>query len=233
MFLPIFERYRCYPGVVPIRYALIADIVGSRTLTGRDQAQTRLNEVFTQAERDLDLVHPVWATVGDEFQAVARSLGNLIVLTTRIHLLVASPLDLRFGLGAGTVVDVSEANGTTPGIQDGSAWWAAREAIEQVHALEDSGHQYARSRYSVSEDASRSSPEPPAVNSFLLLRDHITRRMKDRERRITASVLLGDTQTEIARAERMSQSSVSEALHRSGGAALTEALSQWTQEAPR
>jgi DNA-binding CsgD family transcriptional regulator len=52
------------------------------------------------------------------------------------------------------------------------------------------------------------------------LRDHLISAMKPRERRVAAASLLGDAQADIAEAEGITQSAVSQSLRRSGGAAL-------------
>ena len=54
-----------------IQYAIIADIVGSRALPDRAQAQQTFIDVLTRAGEGLDLPRSPYATVGDEFQAVA------------------------------------------------------------------------------------------------------------------------------------------------------------------
>jgi DNA-binding CsgD family transcriptional regulator len=48
--------------------------------------------------------------------------------------------------------------------------------------------------------------------------------MKARERRVAGLALMGTSQAEIARAEAISQSAVSQNLRRSGASALSEAL---------
>jgi len=54
------------------------------------------------------------------------------------------------------------------------------------------------------------------VDGLVLLRDHVLGRLKARERRIAAALLGGATQAEAARAERITQSAVSQAVARSG-----------------
>ena len=54
------------------------------------------------------------------------------------------------------------------------------------------------------------------MDGLALLRDHVLGRLKARERRIAAALLGGATQAEAARAERITQSAVSQAVARSG-----------------
>ncbi|WP_128774425.1 SatD family protein [Actinomyces oricola] len=218
-----------------IYYAIIADIVGSRRLPDRAGSQEGILKTFAQAGQGLHLPHPAWATVGDEFQALAASLDDALTLTLRTHLLLPEGLELRFGIGAGDATDLrspdtdlgpDRGSQTGPGIQDGSAWWAARAAIDTL------GGPLARQREA--RTLYREAPRPGLsqqqadmellVNSMLQLRDHVVGRMKARERRLAAGLALGYTQSRLARQEGISQSAVSQSLRRSGATALLRPL---------
>lgn len=196
--------------------ALIVDIVGSRTLDDRAGAQDEVLQVFSTVHARHPFRQPLWATVGDEFQAVFDDVADALRATAIAQLLFSPELDCRFGLGMGEVRTV----GDQTAIQDGSAWWFAREAIVEAHAREDKANPYLRTWF-ISD---RSRPEVDAiVTSYLLVRDHTIRRMNPRERRIAAGALLGRRQSELASEEGVSQSAVSQSLQRSGGAALVAA----------
>ncbi|WP_233188392.1 SatD family protein [Actinomyces qiguomingii] len=168
------------------------------------------------------------ATVGDEFQAIAASLSAALTLTLRVQLLLPEGLALRFGIGVGGVETVSvDAGGTgaDAGIQDGSAWWAAREAIERAHAAQDAGREFCRTWVRVAQDAvvpGDAQESEAVVNALLLLRDQAVARLRPRQRRMTTALLAGTTQVEVARAEKVSQQAVSD-FSRGVGAALIEA----------
>ena len=66
-----------------LRYAVIADIVGSRTLTNRAEAQRIFEAALERAAEGLGLLEAPYPTVGDEFQAVAYSLEDALLLTLR------------------------------------------------------------------------------------------------------------------------------------------------------
>ena len=89
-----------------VRYAIIADIVGSRRLPDREAAQRIFLDVLVRAGKGLDLPGAPYATVGDEFQAVASDLATALTLTLRTQLLLPSRLSLRFGVGRGEVREV-------------------------------------------------------------------------------------------------------------------------------
>ncbi|SDC65703.1 SatD family (SatD) [Sanguibacter gelidistatuariae] len=159
---------------------------------------------------------PLWATVGDEFQAVFDDVAAALRATAIAQLLFSPEVDCRFGLGLGELRTV----GDDATIQDGSAWWFAREAIVEAHSREDKANPYLRT-WLASDD---SRPDIAAiVNSYLLVRDHTIRRMNPRERCVAAGALLGRRQSELATEERISQSAVSQSLQRSGVATLVAA----------
>lgn len=196
--------------------ALIVDIVRSRELEDRVSAQRSIRDAFERASEERPARRQLWPTVGDEFQAIFFTLNDALLTTSLVRLLLPEEVDCRFGLGRGQTVDVDErAPGT---IQDGSAWWNAREAIEETHRREHGNEPYLRSWF-VADDAAETGGMS-LVNSFLLLRDASISSMKPRDRRLTAGKLLGDSQSELARREKITQSAVSQSLKRSGGAVL-------------
>ena len=109
---------------------------------------------------------------------------------------------LRFGVGVGTISEIDGVVEGSPGgaaahpIQDGSAWWAAREAIERAHALQDEGRSYARTWLRIHSDAENGSggkwgEREGLVNSLLILRDQTVFRFQPRQRRMMAGLLMG------------------------------------------
>lgn len=208
-----------------VYYAIIADIVGSRRLTDRHAAQATFADALARAAAGLELPQPPVATVGDEFQAVTATLADALTLTFRVQLLLPEDLSLRFGIGVGRVETVSADAGTDAIIQDGSAWWAAREAIEQAHAVQDAGREFCRTWMRVAQDAvgpGNAEESEAIVNALLLLRDQAVARLRPRQRRMAAALLAGSTQVEVARAEKVSQQAVSD-FSRGPGGALIEA----------
>ena len=74
-----------------LRYAVIADIVGSRTLANRADAQRVFESALERASEGLALLQAPYPTVGDEFQAVAYTLEDALLLTLRAQLLLPPP----------------------------------------------------------------------------------------------------------------------------------------------
>ena len=203
------------------RYALIVDIVRSRDLADRTGAQRAVEDAFALAATEVPLAAPLWATVGDEFQAVAARLPQAVWTAGVVRLLLPEGLDVRIGIGCGEIRDVAPAGGAGAAIQDGSAWWAARAAIDEAHARADGDAPYSRTWY-VAPD------EDPGVVALvagqLVLRDRMIDGMTSTQRAYAGASALGRTQAEIAAGRGVSQSAVSQSLRRSGGAALVAAL---------
>lgn len=199
--------------------ALIVDIVNSRKLRDRVGAQQSVRSVFEDARKQHPALRPLWPTVGDEFQAVFETLGDALLTTAVVRLALPEDVDCRFGLGRGETIDVDSS--APVAIQDGSAWWNAREAIEVTHRREHKNEPYLRSWFVSSNP--KESGTMALVNSFLLLRDSFISSMRPRDRRITVGALLGSSQLDLAEREGISQSAVSQSLRRSGGTAIVAA----------
>ena len=137
-----------------LRYAVIADIVGSRTLTDRADAQRIFEAALERASEGLALLQAPYPTVGDEFQAVAYTLEDALLLTLRAQLLLPPQLQLRFGIGAGRIEEFASGvhrqapargrGAESAALQDGSAWWAARAAINRAHDVQDASNPFIR-----------------------------------------------------------------------------------------
>lgn len=226
------RHYKHYRETVNVSYALIADIVRSRELPDRRRAQHVIYETLDRAAEGLALTQHPYATVGDELQAVSATLTDALALTLRTHLLLPEGLGLRFGIGAGAISEVEgEVVGGSHGaagrlIQDGSAWWAAREAIERAHHLQDEGRSFVRTWLRIHPDSARGSEgagreREGLVNSVLILRDQTVFRFQPRQRRMMAGLLMGQTQVGVARQEKVSQQAVSD-FARGIGSSLLE-----------
>lgn len=219
-----------------LRYAVIADIVGSRTLTNRADAQRIFEAALERASEGLALLQAPYPTVGDEFQAVAYTLEDALLLTLRAQLLLPSQLQLRFGIGAGRIEEFASGvhrqvpargrGAESAALQDGSAWWAARAAINRAHDVQDSSNPFIRTWFMAhaSVESEFSSHCQTCINAMLSLRDHSILKLSARHRRITASLLLGKTQVEIARAEKLSQQAISDFARGTGAGLIQSSL---------
>jgi len=190
------------------RATLIGDVVGSRALADRARVHRLLNEALRGVADDA--IDPPAFTVGDEFQGAFTSVGLAIDSALSLRLAVAPGIDVRFGIGWGAVTMLDE----TAGIQDGPGWWAAREAIEwTASAQRQPGLTLVRTSFRVSGD---SRADVDAINAALICRDHLLGSLDDRSTRIVKALLNNQTKKDIAAAEDISASAVSQRAGRDG-----------------
>ncbi len=190
------------------RATLIGDVVGSRTVADRAGAHRMLN----RALRDVadEAVDPPAFTVGDEFQGAFTSVGLAIAAALSLRLAVAPEIDVRFGIGWGAVTMLDEA----AGIQDGPGWWAAREAIEwTASAQRQPGLALVRTSFRA---AAGTRADLDAINAALICRDHLLGSLDDRSTRIVKALLKNQSKKDIAAAEGISPSAVSQRSGRDG-----------------
>lgn len=207
-----------------LRVAVIIDLVNSRQLLSRSSVQGEIERSFALVNERTAPEQPIEATIGDEFQAMYATPVQAIEATMLARLSLPEGIDCRFGLGRGEAITFG--SGAAGLLQDGSAWWLAREAIDEAHKRQDSRTPSVRSWYrsdasSTAQDAG--TPES-LVNAYLIARDHIIGSMTERGRRITFGSMIGRSQQELAEQEGISQSAVSQSLRRSGGANLVATL---------
>lgn len=188
--------------------ALIGDVVGSRSAPDRSGLHRALTQALETSTGSA--ISAPALTVGDEFQGTYSSVGAAIDAALSVRLALAPTVDIRFGIGWGemTLLDAGS------GIQDGPGWWAAREAIEWTAAAQSqAGLALVRTAYRC---ASAGGPDPEAVNAALLCRDHLLGSLDDRALRIVRGLRAGRSKKELAMAEGISASAVSQRAGREG-----------------
>lgn len=182
---------------------VIGDVVGSRRAPDRRALHQRLAGVLETVGFGF--------TVGDEFQGTHPTVGMAIDAALHVRLAVAPDIDIRFGIGWGSVAVLDPSTG----IQDGPGWWAARAAIEwTATAQRQPGLAMVRTSYR--RDADTGGPDPAAVNAALLCRDHLLGSLDDRSLRIFKGLLTNHTKKDIAAEEGISASAVSQRAGRDG-----------------
>jgi SatD family (SatD) len=188
--------------------AIIGDVVGSRSAPDRG----RLHQAITAALADVGTgaIDPPALTVGDEFQGTYGSVGEAIDAALSIRLALQPDIDIRFGIGWGEVTLLDKATR----IQDGPGWWAAREAIEWTAAAQaQPGLALVRTTF---RSAAAGGPDANAVNAALMCRDHLLGSLDDRSERILRGLRAGRSKKELAMAEGISASAVSQRAGRAG-----------------
>jgi len=200
--------------------AVIGDLVGSRSSGDRAEVQRGLVAALEAVNTMVPPLQPLAPTIGDEFQGVFADLPSALRATLLVRLSLAEGLDTRCGVGAGTLRVVGRSDFGLS--QDGPAWWAAREAVNEAKRRESGKDHSLRTWFVAAPDAG--GPPAPVVNAFLLCRDQIVDGLSARHRRMLLGSLRGLTQREIAAQEDVTQSAVSQGLRHSGAMAVTAAL---------
>lgn len=207
---------------------VIGDLVGSRRSRDRMALHQDLVNALATANRLCHPAEPLAPTVGDEFQGVFHNLYDAVDATLVVRVSMSAEHDARFGVGVGPVTPL----GSDGRPQDGPGWWEARAAIDYVasNARSRDLPRTSRTWISVADvpPAGRTyapvelprHPLVAALNAYLLARDQLVSQMDGRDRRILRGLLAGQPVHEIATAEGISSSAVSQRIHRSGATAV-------------
>ena len=180
---------------------VIGDVVRSRQAQDRSALHRRLDRALRYASFAF--------TVGDEFQGSYPTVGDAIDAALRVRLEVAPGIDVRFGIGWGDVTVLDEQ----ARIQDGPGWWAAREAIEQTAAAQrQPGLALVRTTFR----SGGKRDDVDAINAALMCRDHLLGSLDDRSLRILQGLMDKQPKKDIAQAEGISPSAVSQRAGRDG-----------------
>ncbi|BBZ47127.1 hypothetical protein MPRM_44080 [Mycobacterium parmense] len=188
--------------------AVIGDVVASRRAVDRSALHRRVSTALREVAGGA-IAAPAF-TVGDEFQGSYPAVGAAVDAALRLRLLLAPEVDVRFGIGWGlvTVLDPDA------GIQDGPTWWAAREAIQATAQMQrQPGFTLVRTTFRAAEDTRT---DVAAVNAALICRDHLLGSLDERSLRIVTGLMDGRAKKELAAAEGISASAVSQRASRDG-----------------
>lgn len=223
---------------IPGYAAVLLDVVDSRGHGSRAELQTALLACLAAANRGIassDLIDPLAITIGDEAQATTSTLAGALALagTARLHLLVEG-IELRVGIGWGTIV-VRDPD-RSPLAQDGPAWWAAREALDQVTAATAWSDYPRRTGIVVARDTDASpgeglpSPRPadltpgPFLDSYLALLDRNLATLDAEDAAVVLNDIAGDDTATVANRLEVAANAVSMRRSRNHLRELSHAL---------
>lgn len=201
--------------------AIIGDLVKSRELESREDAQVKLKAVLQEINEDYQeqLASRFSVTLGDEFQGLLKSPENILKLLFELKYRLA-PLKVRFGIGFGEIltdIDPLESIGA-----DGPAYHAARKMINEVKRTESGKKSLACDILFGHKDQDECLD---ALNSGLCLirfmESHWSQKQLDN---IYDSFYRGLNQSEIARARGLNQSTVHRSLSSAGYYEFEKAL---------
>jgi hypothetical protein len=201
-----------------VRATLIGDVVASRDVADRADLHRRVQRLLTTVNEALRPDVPLRITVGDEYQGCFGTVGEAVRAALLLRLGLHPAADLRHGIGWGPVSVLQQR----PRVEDGPGWWSARDAIEWVASQADrSSLRLLRTAYRRAEDCG--GPAPEAVNAALVCRDQMVGSLSERSWRLLRGALEGRTRAELAEAEGVSPSAVSQRFRHDGLAALLAA----------
>lgn len=173
------------------RVALLGDLVSSRDAPDRAAVHAAVLAALALADAHTAPVSPLRVTVGDEFQGVYAHLGEALKATHLVRLALAGHSDVRFGLGVGAIADIDPGRG----IQDGSAWWTARAAIE---AVETSAARASHAALRTGLDAADTRAIGPGVRAAATALDAALAGMSEATRSILLTLVTGGRQADAA-----------------------------------
>lgn len=208
------------PGV----YTLVGDLVGSKQVPDRDRLQDQLEEALEWAnEHSRSPLQPLVPTLGDEFQGVFVTLAEALYasLLVRLRLYEDDQVEVRIGIGFGEIKVYDDSTRLTT--QDGPGWWAARAALDRATEMGNVTKSAVKSWTwfeSAPGPGARGSADVTMINSFLQCRDALVQQMSARQKRILLGSFSGYSREQIAAAEGIGVSAVSQSLKRSGATTI-------------
>ncbi|MFW5470253.1 SatD family protein [Knoellia sp. CPCC 206435] len=196
---------------------LIGDLVASRESPDRRRLHRVVEAALADTNARVSSVEPLEVTVGDEFQAVYPHLGAALEAALRTRLALQPETETRYGIGRGATTTLDEARG----IKDGPGWWAARRAIVEVEEQAERGAmQHVHTAYRLAEGEPDPDGTALAVEAALQCQDHLVGSLSKRSARLLRGLLEGMTQRELAAAEGISPSAVSQRVRADGLAVI-------------
>ena len=199
---------------------VIGDVVGSRKAADRRAVHRRIVSVLEAVNAELLPVRPLTLANGDEFQGSFEHVGQALEAAFTVRLRLLPEVDTRYGLGWGDVEVLDHERG----IEDGPGWWVARDAIEWVAATEKQAA--LRSVRTAFRSEAPDAPSPAAVGAALLCRDQLVGSLDERSTRILRGLMQQQSQAELAAAEGISGSAVSQRARSDGLAAVVAAQAE-------
>lgn len=177
-------------------FAIIGDIVGSRKLKDRREAQQRLKKALNAINDHYtgDMASKFTITLGDEFQGLLKDPCNILEIVDLIRFQVY-PIELRFGVGIGEMqTEIIEEKSLG---SDGPAYWAAREAIQYIHNSNDYGVSKICFRIGDEDESNLLSHIMDSVNKTLNLCDRMENKWTDTQFSFVRELILKYRYSEV------------------------------------
>lgn len=201
---------------------IIGDIIDSKKITNRQQAQSQFKDVLTEINTKYadEIASKFTITLGDEFQGLLKKRKNILNIIFEIEMAMA-PIEIRFGVGIGEVSTEIELEYSTE--MDGTSYHRARAMIE---ALENSERQHLRRASNILIASQQENAEIDGLlNSILSVCTALKSNWTLKQREIIQAYLLnGESQIKAAEKLGLAQSSVSRGLSTANFASYKAAI---------
>lgn len=202
-------------GMKGIHVALLVDVVASRS-GSRSALHKDLLATVEEVNDGIGALDPLRPTVADELQGVYASVGDALAASFHLRLALAPRWSVRFGIGGGEVETIDAERG----IQDGSAWWLAREAINWAEEL-STRKGYESVRTAIRDERPEAVPSTDAV---VRLVDSALHRLRPGAVNSLKGLLAGEDNAEVARRESISESANSQRVINNDLRVLADAI---------
>lgn len=193
----------------PPYIAIIGDIISSKEIRDRYEAQQKLTIILNQVNKIYanDIAAKFMITLGDEFQGlldIGKNTINIIQLIER----GMNPIRIRFGIGVGDIR--TEINPDIPLGADGSAYHNARKMIDEIKKSEK---KQMESRYDMKICIDDFSEIADLMNSIFSLCTALRSKWTSRQTEIIYDRMEhGDNQVDAAKRMGITQSSIQKGL---------------------
>lgn len=234
--------------------ALVGDISGSKLSVSRSLLQTVTEGALVQTNEHIGAVQPLQTTFGDEFQGLYSSLQSALQATFWIRLrLRAVAGDALFGVGWGPLTEMrgpmvqdgpawwaarsAVETATThsrrsEGPRGLRTWFVSFAKLAEAASISDRVR-WERETWRPIDDELIGAPPgrlrpglDELINAYLLCRDQMVEGLRPQEIPSLMDFFGGKRQVDIARAEGVSQSAISQRFMRNGTYALAMAEEQ-------
>ena len=114
-------------------FALIGDIIDSKSLENRKDIQNNLHKLLDGLNQKYEssIVSNLTLTLGDEFQGLFKDVECALLVMDEIDLTLSlKGINVRFGVGYGEIT--TDINPELSIGADGEAYWFARDAITHI-----------------------------------------------------------------------------------------------------
>jgi hypothetical protein len=200
---------------------LIGDIVSSREFPDQEGLLRRIAHTLDWTNSRTQPIQPLQVTIGDEFQAAYHRIAEALWAALLLRLKLTGFCEIRFGFGWGTIVTYDKQK--EPLGQSGTAWWAGREAVEEVKTAQRR-KKYPKSMRSCFAGGDESTSG--LVNAFLTCQDQILSRLNTRDAIVVLGAFEGRRQQDVADQLEIKQGSVADRYQETGAYALLRAHEQ-------